>query len=149
MIEDNEYLSTLVQASFQLTNTAQPKLKQPVLKDCVTVGLSHAEVEGVLYDLAELPSNWYFKYKSIANDRNPESKLKRISIDNGQVNFIPLLENLIFLQLKKSIFLNHSCHQLNCIYLNLNLFLLSTRCIIFLIPNILLLTNGNMKIIIL
>lgn len=88
MIEDSEYLSTLVQDSFQLTNTAHPKLKQLVLKDCVTVGLSNAQVEGVLYDPTELPNNWYFQYKSLTDDRNPESKLKRVSIDNGQVKII-------------------------------------------------------------
>lgn len=89
MIEDNEYLSAIVQASFQLTNTAHPRLKQPVLKDCVTVGLSNAQVEGVLYDPSELPDNWYFQYKSIVDDRKPEYKLKRVSIDNGQVKLIP------------------------------------------------------------
>ena len=89
MIEDSEYLSTLVQASFQLTNTAHPKLKQPVLKDCVTVGLSHAQVEGVIYDPNELPSNWYFQYKSIVDNKQPQSKLKRVTIDNGQVKLIP------------------------------------------------------------
>lgn len=55
MAEESEYLSLIGQASFQLTNTAHPKLKQPVLKDCVTVGLTNAQVEGVLYDQEELP----------------------------------------------------------------------------------------------
>jgi len=72
MIEDSEYLSTLAQDYFQLSNTAHPKLKQTVLKDCVTIGISNAQVEGVLYDQTELPSNWYFQYKSTADDRNPE-----------------------------------------------------------------------------
>jgi len=89
VIEDSEYLSTLVQASFQLTNTTHPKPNQLVLKYCVIVGLSNAKVESVLYDPTELPRNWYFQYKSITNDRKPESKIKRISIDNGQVKLIP------------------------------------------------------------
>ena len=54
MVEDSEYLSIISQASFQLTNTVHPKLKQPVLRDCVTVGISNAQVEGVLYDSTEL-----------------------------------------------------------------------------------------------
>ena len=60
LVEDSEYLSVLVQTSFQLTNTAHPKLKKPVLKDYVTVGISNGQVEGVLYDPSELPNNWYF-----------------------------------------------------------------------------------------
>ena len=75
MIEDSDYLSILVQTSFQLTNTAHPKLKQPVLKYCVTVGLLNAQVEGVLYDPTELPTDWYFQYNSIEDDREPESKI--------------------------------------------------------------------------
>lgn len=90
MAEDSEYLSVIGQASFQLTNTAHPKLKQPVLKGCVTVGLSNAQVEGVLYDPFELPGNWYFQHKSITDDKKTESKLKRVSIDNGQVKLIPV-----------------------------------------------------------
>jgi len=89
MTEESEYLSVIGQASFQLTNTAHPKLKQPVLKDCVTVGLSNAQVEGVLYDQTELPGNWYFQYKSIADEKKPELKVKRVAIDNGQVKLIP------------------------------------------------------------
>ena len=89
LAEDSEYLSVLVQTSFQLTNTAHPKLKQPVLKDCVTVGLSNAQVEGVLYDPTELPNNWYFQYKSIMDDKKPEAKLKRILISDGRVKLIP------------------------------------------------------------
>ena len=88
MAEESEYLSVIGQASFQLTNTAHPKLKQPVLKDCVTVGLSNAQVEGVLYDPTELPGNWYFQYKSIADEKKPELKVKRVAIDNGQVKLI-------------------------------------------------------------
>ena len=42
MEEDSDSLSVLVQTSFQLTNTTHPKLKKPVLRDCVTVGLSNA-----------------------------------------------------------------------------------------------------------
>jgi len=89
MADESEYLSVIGQASFQLTNIAHPKLKQPVLKDCVTVGLSNSQVEGVLYDPIELPGNWYFQYKSIAEEKKPESKLKRVAIDNGQVKLIP------------------------------------------------------------
>jgi len=89
MAKDSEYLSVIGQASFQLTNTAHPKLKQPILKDCVTVGLSNAQVEGVLYDPSELPGNWYFQFKSITDEKKPESKMKRVSIDNGQVKLIP------------------------------------------------------------
>lgn len=88
MAEDSEYLSVIVQASFQLTNTSHPKLKQPILKDCVTIGLANAQVEGVLYDPSALPDNWYFQCKSIADERKPESKLKRVSIDSGQIELI-------------------------------------------------------------
>lgn len=88
MAEESEYLSVIGQASFQLTNTAHPKLKQPVLKDCVTVGMSNAQVEGVLYDPTELPDNWYFQYKSVVGNKQPSSKLKRVTIDNGQVKLI-------------------------------------------------------------
>ena len=59
------------------------------MKDCVTVGLSNAQVEGVLYDPTELPNNWYFEYKSILDDKKPENKLKRVSLSNGQVKLIP------------------------------------------------------------
>ena len=89
MAEESEYLSVIGQASFQLTNTAHPKLKQPVLKDCVTVGMSNAQVEGVLYDPTELPNNWYFQYKSIAEARKPLSPMKRVTIDNGHVKIMP------------------------------------------------------------
>lgn len=50
MEEDSGYLSVIVQTSFQLTNTIHTKLRQPVLKDCVVVGVSNAHVEGVHYD---------------------------------------------------------------------------------------------------
>ena len=32
MVQDSEYLSVLIQTSFQLTNTVHPKLRQPILK---------------------------------------------------------------------------------------------------------------------
>jgi len=67
MVEDSEYLSVLVQTSFQLTNTVHPKLKQLVLKDCVTVGVSNAQVEGVHYDKEALPSDWYIQYKLLVD----------------------------------------------------------------------------------
>lgn len=88
MAAESEYLSVIIQNSFQLTNTVHPKLKQPVLRDCVTVGLTNADVEGVCYDEIGLPSDWYFQYKAIANDPH-KSKAKRIAADNGQVRIIP------------------------------------------------------------
>lgn len=55
MFEDSEYIFVLVQTSFQLTKTVHLKLKQPVLKDCVAIGVSNAQVEGVPYDKEGLP----------------------------------------------------------------------------------------------
>ena len=73
MVDNSEYLSVIVQTSFQLTNTIHPKLKQPVLRDCVIVGLTNANVEGVNYDDIGLPSDWYFQYKAIENEpKNPK-----------------------------------------------------------------------------
>lgn len=44
--------------------------------------------KGVNYDQTELPQNWYFQCKSIADNKHPESKLKRVAIENGQVQLI-------------------------------------------------------------
>jgi len=60
MVNDSEFLSVLVQTSFQLTNIVHPKLRQPVFRDCVSVGLNNAQVEGVSYDSIGLPNDWYF-----------------------------------------------------------------------------------------
>lgn len=67
MVDDSEYLSILIQTSFQLTNIVHPKLKQLVLRDCVTVGISNAQVKGVTYEKEALPNDWYIQYKSLEN----------------------------------------------------------------------------------
>ena len=74
LIDNSEYLYIIIQTSFQMTNTIHPKLKQPVLKDCVTVGLSNAEVEGAVFSPKEIPNDWYFQYKSLEDIKKPESK---------------------------------------------------------------------------
>lgn len=87
MVDDNEFLSVIVQTSFQLTNIVHPKLKQWVLKDCVTVGVGNAQIEGVYYDKESLPSDWYVQYKSLAAD-NANSMIKRMSVADGCVKII-------------------------------------------------------------
>lgn len=89
LINDSEYLSIIIQTSFQLTNTVHPKLKQPVLKDCVTVGMTNAQVEGVVYSPEDILNEWYFQYKSLEDLKKPESKFKRIVISDGRVKLIP------------------------------------------------------------
>nr|AXB54821.1 polyprotein [Pinus nigra virus 1] len=88
MADESEFLSVIVQTSFQLTNTVHPKLKQPVLKDCVTVGIGNAQIEGVHYDKETLPDHWYIQYKSLASD-NATSKVKRLALEDGGVKIIP------------------------------------------------------------
>ena len=60
MVDDSEFLSVIVQTSFQLTNTVHPKLKQPVLKDCITVGIGNAQIEGVHYEKNPYPITGMF-----------------------------------------------------------------------------------------
>lgn len=74
MGDDNEYLLVLVQTSFQLTNTVHPKLKQPVLRDCVSTGIGNAQVEGVSYDSIGIPNDWYFQYKSLTYDKRSKDR---------------------------------------------------------------------------
>ena len=57
MVDESEYLSIIIHTSFQLTNTVHPKLKQLVLRDCVSVGLNNAQVEEVSYDSIGLPND--------------------------------------------------------------------------------------------
>lgn len=88
MVDDSEFLSVIVQTSFQLTNTVHPKLKQSVLKDCVAEGVGNAKIEGVHYDKETLPSDWYIQYKSLAADSS-NSMVKWMSISDGCVKIIP------------------------------------------------------------
>jgi hypothetical protein len=88
MIEDSEFVSLIIQTSFQLNNTVHPKLRQPVLRDCVTTGISNAEAAGVSYEDVGLPSDWYFQYTSIKSDKK-EKQPKRIVASDGQVRVIP------------------------------------------------------------
>jgi len=88
MVDDSEFLSVIVQTSFQLTNTVHPKLKQRVLKDCVTVGVGNAQIESVHYEKESLPNDWYIQYKSLASD-NANSKIKRMALTDGGVKIIP------------------------------------------------------------
>jgi hypothetical protein len=88
MIEDSEFVSLIIQTAFQLNNTVHPKLRQPVLRDCVTTGISNAEAAGVSYEDVGLPSDWYFQYTSIKPDKK-EKQPKRIVASDGQVRVIP------------------------------------------------------------
>jgi hypothetical protein len=74
MIEDSEFVSLIIQTSFQLNNIVHPKLRQPVLRDCVTTGISNAEAAGVSYEDVGLPSDWYFQYKSIESDKKKNNQ---------------------------------------------------------------------------
>lgn len=56
MVDSSEFLSTMIQMSFKLTNTIHLKLKQLVLRDCVLVGLNNAQVEWVSYDSIGIPN---------------------------------------------------------------------------------------------
>lgn len=89
MVEDSEYLSVLVQISFQLTNTVHPKLKQLELKSCVAVGVSNAQVEGIPYDKESLPSDWYIQYKYLASIDTPQNKTRNFFVSDVRVRILP------------------------------------------------------------
>ena len=73
MVDSSEFLSVMIQTSFQLTNIIHLKLKESVLKDCVSVGLNNAQFKGISYDSIGLPNNWYFQYKSLADEKKTSS----------------------------------------------------------------------------
>lgn len=54
----------------------------------MSVGLNNAQVEGVSYDSIGLPNNWYFQYKSLADEKKPGSLRRRASLQEGKIRIL-------------------------------------------------------------
>lgn len=94
MVDESEYLSVIIQTSFQWNSIVHPKLKH-VLRDCISVGLTNADVEGVSYDEIGLPQDRYLQYRSIEDNTKQKSPhSKRVAISNGQIQIIPDRPNI-------------------------------------------------------
>ena len=59
-----------------------------MLKDCATVGIGNAQIEGVHYDKEALPSDWYIQYKSLTADSS-NKLVKRMYLSDDCVKIMP------------------------------------------------------------
>ena len=69
-----------------LSNTFHPNIKQPILKDCITTGITNEKCSGFTYEYIALLDDWYFQYQSLKAENRRTGPLHRVINPDGKIH---------------------------------------------------------------